>query len=51
VRLEKYEKHNAPLIEHYRSKGALATFTGDTSDVIYPQIKGHLLALGLSPRV
>ena len=51
VRLAKYEKHSAPLIEHYSSEGILATFTGDKSDVIYPQIRDHLMKLGLSPRV
>lgn len=42
ARLAAYDKATAPLVEFYTEKGALKTFSGTKSDVIYPQVKKWL---------
>jgi nucleoside-triphosphate--adenylate kinase len=41
-RLEAYEKLTSPLVEYYEKKGALKTFSGTESDIIYPHVKDWL---------
>ncbi|KAJ2776431.1 Adenylate kinase 2 [Coemansia javaensis] len=41
-RLELYHAQTAPLLEYYRAAGVLTSFSGPTSDIIYPQIHGFL---------
>lgn len=43
-RLDKYHEMTYPLVEYYRQRGILHKFSGETSDIIYPQIKDFLLA-------
>mmetsp|Transcript_31031 Transcript_31031/g.71509 ORF Transcript_31031/g.71509 Transcript_31031/m.71509 type:complete len:99 (-) Transcript_31031:261-557(-) len=42
TRLVAYEKVTAPLVDYYRSKGVLETFSGTMSDKIYPGVKDWL---------
>ena len=35
-RLEQYESATSPLIRYYSERGVLKTFTGESSDQIYP---------------
>ena len=39
-RLEQYRELNAPLVEYYKDRGGLQTFSGTESNVIYPEMKG-----------
>ena len=39
-RLEQYRELNAPLVEYYKDRGVLQTFSGTESNVIYPVMKG-----------
>ncbi|KAJ1664416.1 Adenylate kinase 2 [Coemansia sp. RSA 1646] len=41
-RLEQYHGLTKPLLEYYRSAGVLASFPGETSDIIFPQIHSYL---------
>ncbi|KAJ2865210.1 Adenylate kinase 2 [Coemansia erecta] len=41
-RLEQYHGLTKPLLEYYRSAGVLASFHGETSDIIFPQIYSYL---------
>lgn len=36
----------SPLIRYYESKGALKTFSGTMSDIIYPEVKKWLKEKG-----
>ncbi|ANB13222.1 adenylate kinase ADK2 [Sugiyamaella lignohabitans] len=38
-RLDKYREMTLPLLDYYGEKGLLHSFQGETSDIIYPQIK------------
>ena len=42
TRLERYHDMTKPLIAHYAERGALATFRGTESDVIYPDMHAHV---------
>jgi len=44
-RLKIYEKQVKPLVDYYTSKKVLETFTGNTSDFIWPLVKTNLQAL------
>ncbi|KAJ2508472.1 Adenylate kinase 2 [Coemansia sp. RSA 1939] len=41
-RLEQYHGLTEPLLQYYRSAGVLASFAGETSDIIFPQIHSYL---------
>lgn len=41
-RLEAYEDVTAPLVQYYKGKGVLKTFSGTESNVIYPHVNGWL---------
>ncbi|KAJ1941473.1 Adenylate kinase 2 [Kickxella alabastrina] len=41
-RLQQYHALTEPLLEYYRKAGVLASFAGDTSDIIFPQLKEFL---------
>ncbi|KAJ2552077.1 Adenylate kinase 2 [Coemansia sp. RSA 1933] len=41
-RLEQYHALTKPLLDYYRSAGVLASFPGETSDIIFPQIHAYL---------
>ena len=43
-RLEQYRELNAPLVEYYKDRGVLQTFSGTESNVIYPVMKGAVSA-------
>jgi adenylate kinase len=43
-RLDKYHEMTYPLVEYYKRRGIVHTFSGETSDIIYPKIKEFLLA-------
>lgn len=45
-RLEAYDEMTSPLIRYYESKGALKTFSGTMSDIIYPEVKKWLKEKG-----
>jgi len=47
-RLEAYDKVTAPLIQYYKKKGVLKTFSGTMSDKIYPEVNKWLNEIGLS---
>lgn len=38
-RLDSYNNEISPLKEYYEKRGILATISGDTSDIIFPQLK------------
>ncbi|GEQ66437.1 hypothetical protein JCM33374_g100 [Metschnikowia sp. JCM 33374] len=38
-RLDLYNKEILPLKEYYQARGVLATVSGDTSDIIFPQLQ------------
>lgn len=38
-RLDSYNNEISPLKEYYEKRGILATVSGDTSDIIFPQLK------------
>ncbi|OMJ12071.1 GTP:AMP phosphotransferase, mitochondrial [Smittium culicis] len=42
TRLQKYHSATMPLLEYYDKKGVLKVFSGDSSDIIYPQIRSML---------
>ncbi|OMJ12750.1 GTP:AMP phosphotransferase, mitochondrial [Smittium culicis] len=42
TRLQKYHSATMPLLEYYDKKGVLKVFSGDSSDIIYPQIHSML---------
>ncbi|KAH8063309.1 adenylate kinase [Aureococcus anophagefferens] len=42
TRLERYDDLTQALVDHYESRGVLATFQGTESDVIYPPMKAHV---------
>ena len=42
TRLERYDDLTQALVDHYESRGVLATFRGTESDVIYPPMKAHV---------
>lgn len=42
TRLEAYDKMTAPLVDFYKSKGVLQTFSGTESDVLYLRVKKWL---------
>lgn len=42
ARLKTYEVQTLPLLQYYKDKGILHTFSGTESDVIYPEIKDML---------
>jgi adenylate kinase len=37
-RLEEYQKHNGPILEHYKNRGILKEFHGRSSDEITPSL-------------
>ncbi|KAJ1889011.1 Adenylate kinase 2 [Kickxella alabastrina] len=41
-RLQQYHALTEPLLEYYGKAGVLASFAGDTSDIIFPQLKEFL---------
>ncbi|CAG8515327.1 8974_t:CDS:2 [Acaulospora morrowiae] len=43
IRLQKHRELTEPLLEYYSKRNMLVTFTGSTSDEIYPKIEGELL--------
>ncbi|PVU85470.1 hypothetical protein BB559_007008 [Furculomyces boomerangus] len=38
LRLDKYNRITSPLLDYYAKKGVLRTYSGNTSDIIFPQI-------------
>ncbi|KAL1921247.1 uncharacterized protein VTP21DRAFT_10963 [Calcarisporiella thermophila] len=45
TRLKQYRQQTLPLLEYYDHQGILYSFTGETSDEIYPMIEKELLEL------
>ncbi|PVU94564.1 hypothetical protein BB561_002465 [Smittium simulii] len=43
IRLETYKKLTFPLLEYYHKKGILQSFSGTSSDIIFPKIHNYLL--------
>jgi len=41
-RLKEYEKQTKPIIDYFASKSLLATYTGETSDYLWPLIRDDL---------
>ncbi|MCJ8742854.1 hypothetical protein PDJAM_G00086910 [Pangasius djambal] len=41
-RLKAYETQTQPVLEYYRSKGVLATFTGTETNKIWPHVHAFL---------
>jgi adenylate kinase family enzyme len=42
ARLEQYDEVTSPLVDYYAKHGALQSFQGTKSDVIYPEVKEML---------
>jgi adenylate kinase family enzyme len=42
ARLEQYDEVTSPLVNYYAEHGALQSFQGTKSDVIYPEVKEML---------
>ena len=41
-RLELYQQETAPVLQHYRHKNILTTFSGTESNAIWPHVKKHI---------
>ena len=42
-RIKNYKDLTLPLLEHYDKKGIVFSIKGETSDIIYPQLKDLIL--------
>ncbi|KAJ3074925.1 GTP:AMP phosphotransferase, mitochondrial [Podochytrium sp. JEL0797] len=42
VRIDKFRETTDPILEYYGGKGRLNSFTGETSDELFPQIRASL---------
>ena len=41
-RLELYQQETAPVLQHYKQKNILTTFSGTESNAIWPHVKQHI---------
>ena len=41
-RLQQYNEDTLPLLDYYNQKNLLVTFSGDKSDVLFPQIEAYI---------
>lgn len=46
-RLEHYQNMTEPLLQFYKEKELLLTFSGTESDVLWPQIKNYIDSIGI----
>ena len=44
-RLRQYEHHTTPVLQYYKMAGLLHTFTGTSSDMIWPEVKNFITKL------